>query len=79
MGLNCRPGHKYSSPLLGLESALARQDHGKLLQMSNNQVSFGLMAGMCNGVKIMICKLWKKTGEVEGINPSTRAKRVSSQ
>lgn len=79
MGLNCRPGHKCSSTLLGLESALARQDHGKLLQMSNNQVPFGLMAGVCKEVKIMICKLWEKTGEVEGDKPKYQRERVSSQ
>lgn len=45
------------------------QDHGKITLNEQQSGPFWYDSSMCKGVKIMIYKLWKKTGEVEGNKP----------
>lgn len=73
-------GHKYPSTLLGVQSALARQDCGKITVNEQQSGPFWYDCRICKGVKMMIYKLWKKTGEVEGNKPKCqREERLSFQ
>lgn len=63
------PGHKRPSTLLGVKSALAKQNCGKITLNEQQSGPFWYDGSMCIGVKIMIYKLWKKTGEAEGNKP----------
>ena len=47
-----------------MESALARQNSGKITLNKQHSGPFWYKSSVCNGAKMMVYKPWKKIGEV---------------